>query len=58
MNFVLRLFIIYMIQYMGYPTQTKKTATVLVAVFVIQFINTDLIVLFMNADLPKLFTNN
>ena len=58
MNFFLRLLIIYMIRFMGYSTETRKTSTVLVAVFAIQFINTDLIVLFMNADLSQILPNS
>ena len=58
MNFFLRLLIIYMIRFMGYSTETRKTSTVLVAVFAIQFINTDLIVLLMNADLSQIWPNS
>eukprot|EP00347_Sterkiella_histriomuscorum_P016370 403353449 len=53
LNFILRFVVIFVVKFIGYDTETKQTSRVLIFVFIIQFINTDLIILMMNADLSQ-----
>lgn len=53
LNFVLRYIIIFVVKFIGYDTETKQTSRIMIFVFIVQFINTDLIILLMNADLSQ-----
>ena len=52
-NYLLRLIIIGIVKNMNYKTFSIETTQTMVAIFVIQFLNTGIILLFINADLSQ-----
>jgi len=59
-NFILRMIIIYLCCYIGKATETGKTKLITDGVFVVQFLNTAILLLLVNADLAPqgwLFSN-
>ena len=52
-NFVLRLFIIKLIMYLGKDTESEQTKLITNGVFIVQFFNTALLLLMVNANLSE-----
>ncbi len=52
-NFVLRLFIIKCIMYIGKPTESEQTELITDGVFIVQFFNTAILLLLANANLAE-----
>ena len=52
-NFILRLFIIKLIIYIGKDTETEQTRLITNGVFIVQFFNTALLLLMVNANLSE-----
>ena len=52
-NYVLRLFIIKLIIYIGKDTESEKTRLICNGVFIVQFFNTGLLLLSVNANLAE-----
>lgn len=52
-NYVLRLFIIKLIMYIGKDTESEQTRLITNGVFVVQFFNTALLLLMVNANLQE-----
>ncbi|CDW77052.1 UNKNOWN [Stylonychia lemnae] len=53
LNFVLRYIIIFIVKYVGYSTESLQTSRIMIFIFIVQFINTDLIILLMNSDITQ-----
>jgi hypothetical protein len=54
-NFILRLFIIKLITYIGKDTESEQTRLICNGVFVVQFFNTALLLLLVNANFSENF---
>ena len=52
-NFLLRLVIIKLIIYIGKPTETEQTKLITNGVFLVQFFNTGVLLLLVNANLNE-----
>lgn len=52
-NYVLRLFIISLIMYIGKDTESEQTRLITNGVFIVQFFNTALLLLMVNANLAE-----
>ena len=55
-NYILRLVIIYLIVYIGKDTESEQTRLIMLGVFIVQFFNTALLLLLVNANLSEQFT--
>lgn len=55
-NYFLRVLIIYLIVYIGKDTKSDETRLIVYGVFVVQFFNTALLLLLVNANLAEQFT--
>lgn len=52
-NYVLRVIVIMLIQWIGFPTQTEELSWITTGVFYTQFFNTAFLLLMVNADLSE-----
>jgi len=52
-NYVLRLFIIKLVQYIGLGTESEQTTVVTDGVFIVQFFNTAILLLLAGANLKE-----
>jgi|LauGreDrversion4_2_1035121.scaffolds.fasta_scaffold239304_1 hypothetical protein len=52
-NYILRYIVIEIVRNMNYKTFSLESSRTMIAIFVIQFINTAIILLFINADLSQ-----
>ena len=52
-NYILRLFIIKLIVYIGYDTESEQTKLITNGVFIVQFFNTALLLLLVNANFDE-----
>jgi hypothetical protein len=50
LNFILRVIVIWFVKLLAYITHSERTLHIMVIVFVVQFFNTDLLLLILNAD--------
>lgn len=50
LNYVLRVLVIHSVKLLAYKTHSKRTLHIMVMVFIVQFFNTDLLLLMLNAD--------
>lgn len=53
-NYFLRVFVIMMIKRLGYTTRSKEARSVMIYVFILQFLNTGPLLLLINANLSEL----
>lgn len=52
-NYILRYIVIEIVRNMNYKTFSLESSRTMIAIFLIQFINTGIILLFINADLSQ-----
>ena len=52
-NYILRYIVIEIVRNMNYKTFSLESSRTMIAIFIIQFINTAIILLFINADLSQ-----
>ena len=52
-NYLLRYVVILIVRSINYKTFTIESSKTMIAIFLIQFINTGIILLFINADLSR-----